>query len=136
MIAQRRGAILNVSSSAGFLPIAYFATYAASKAYVTSFSEALRMELRGTGVTVSALCPGPVRTEFNEVARRAGNAQPSSPDLVHVSVRDIARIGLGAIERDKPLVVPGLMMKIGMLLTRVTPMPLLRWASRRMRKPA
>ena len=71
MIARRRGAILNVSSSAGFLPIAGFAVYAATKAYVTSFSEAIRAELRGTGVVVTSLCPGPVRTEFTEVARRS-----------------------------------------------------------------
>src|SRR5205814_9300861 len=62
MIAQKRGAILNVSSSAGFLPIPTFVVYAATKAYVNSFTEALRAELRGTGVTVTALCPGPVRT--------------------------------------------------------------------------
>jgi uncharacterized protein len=62
MIAKRHGGILNVSSSAGFLPIPDFAVYAATKAYVTSFSEALRAELRGTGVSVCALCPGPVHT--------------------------------------------------------------------------
>ena len=61
MIAKGRGGILNVSSSAGFLPIPGFAVYAATKAYVTSFSEALRAELRGTGVSVCALCPGPVQ---------------------------------------------------------------------------
>jgi len=72
MIAQHRGAILNVSSSAGFLPIPGSAVYAATKAYVTSFSEALRAELRGTGVSVCALCPGPVVTEFQQVAKREG----------------------------------------------------------------
>src|SRR5438270_8629473 len=64
MIARKRGAILNVSSSAGFLPIPEFNIYAATKDYVTSFSESLRAELRGTGVTVTTLCPGPVHTEF------------------------------------------------------------------------
>ena len=59
MIAAKRGAILNVSSSASFLPIPGMAVYAATKAYVTSFSEALRSEVRGSGITVSALCPGP-----------------------------------------------------------------------------
>src|SRR5881409_3914777 len=75
MIARRCGGILNVSSSAGFLPIPDFAVYAATKAYVTSFSEALRAELRGIGVSVCSLCPGPVHTEFQEVAKRPG-AQP------------------------------------------------------------
>src|SRR5438046_8612347 len=76
MIARQRGAILNVSSSAGFLPIPNFAVYSATKAYVTSFSEALRTELRGSGVIVTALCPGPVRTEFSEVARRETQRKP------------------------------------------------------------
>src|SRR5437016_3235156 len=70
MIARKRGTILNVSSSAGFLPIPGMALYAASKAYVNCFSEALRAELRATGVTVMALCPGPAHTEFGDVAKR------------------------------------------------------------------
>src|SRR5205085_9157777 len=86
MIAQKRGAILNVSSSAGFLPIPGFAVYAASKAYVTSFSEALRAELRGSGVRVCALCPGPVHKEFSQVAERPGRTQERSPKLTYVPV--------------------------------------------------
>src|SRR5205085_2924274 len=70
MLAKNKGAILNVSSSAGFLPMAGFAVYAASKAYVTSLTEALRAEVHGSGVTISALCPGPVHTEFTDVAYR------------------------------------------------------------------
>ena len=77
MIAKRHGGILNVSSSAGFLPIPGDGVYAATKAYVTSFSEALRAELRGTGVSVCALCPGPVQTEFQEVSRRQGSVRNS-----------------------------------------------------------
>ena len=75
MIAKHRGGILNVSSSAGFLPIPGSAVYAATKAYVTSFSEGLRAELRGTGVSVCAVCPGPVVTEFQQVAIR-DDAEP------------------------------------------------------------
>jgi len=131
MIEKKRGAILNVSSSAGFLPIGGLAVYAATKAYVTSFSEAIRAELRGSGITVTALCPGPVQTEFGQVAQRnSGKREKSSPSLTHVPVEEVVRAGLRAIERDKPLVVPGLVMKIAMLLVRVTPMFLLRWASR------
>jgi short-subunit dehydrogenase len=131
MIARKRGAILNVSSSAGFLPIAGFAVYAASKAYVTSFSEAIRVELRGTGVTVTSLCPGPVHTEFTEVAHRRSAAQEkSSPEFTHVPVEDVVRTALDALEADKALVIPGFLMKLGMLLVRLTPMPLLRLASR------
>jgi short-subunit dehydrogenase len=130
MIARKRGAILNVSSSAGFLPIPTFAIYAATKAYVTSLSEALRAELRGTGVSVCALCPGPVHTEFQEVAKRPGGQREDGPEFVHVSVEQVVRDGLTALEADRPLVIPGLVMKIGMFLVRITPMPLLRWASR------
>jgi len=130
MIARKRGAILNVSSSAGFLPIPGFAIYAATKAYVTSFSEALRAELRGTGVSVCALCPGPVHTEFQEVAKRPGGQSESGPEFVHVSLGQAVRDALAAVEADRPLVIPGLAMKLGMFLVRITPMSILRWASR------
>src|SRR5437773_3416357 len=130
MIAKRRGGILNVSSSAGFLPIPGSAVYAASKAYVTSFSEALRTELRGTGVSVCALCPGPVHTEFQEVAKRLGGQSESGPEFVHVSVEQVVHDALAALEADRPLVIPGLAMKLGMFLVRITPMSILRWASR------
>jgi short-subunit dehydrogenase len=130
MIARKRGGILNVSSSAGFLPIPEFAIYAATKAYVTSFSEALRAELRGTGVTVCALCPGPVHTEFQEVAKRPGGRREDGPEFAHVSVEQVVRDALTGLEANRPLVIPGLPMKIGMFLVRITPMPILRWASR------
>ena len=130
MIARKRGAILNVSSSAGFLPIPGFAVYAATKAYVTSFSEALRAELRGPGVSVCALCPGPVHTEFQEVAKRPSGQSESGPEFVHVSVEQVVRDALGAVEADRPLVIPGLAMKLGMFLVRITPMSVLRLASR------
>ncbi len=131
MTARKRGAILNVSSSAGFLPIPGFAVYAASKAYVTSFSEALRAELRGTGVTVTALCPGPVATEFTGVAYRTGEPrEKGSPAFVHVPVEKVARDSLKAVARDRPLVIPGAIMKIAMAFTRLTPMPILRQAFR------
>ena len=130
MIARKRGAILNVSSSAGFLPIPGMAVYAASKAYVNSFSEALRAELRGTGLSVIALCPGPVHTEFGEVAKRPGREPERGPEFVHVSVERVVRDALRAIEADRPLVIPGLFMKLGMFLVRITPMSILRLTSR------
>ncbi len=130
MISRKRGAVLNVSSSAGFLPIPGMAVYAASKAYVNSFSEALRAELRDTGVTVTALCPGPVHTEFGDVAKRAGGQPERGPEFVYVSVEQTVRDALGAIEADKPLVIPGFVMKLGMFLVRITPMSILRLAWR------
>jgi short-subunit dehydrogenase len=130
MIARKRGAILNVSSTAGFLPIAGFAVYAATKAYVTSFSEAIRAELQGTGVTVTSLCPGPVYTEFTEVAARPGAKRDRTPEFVHVSAEEVARTGLAAVEHQRPLVIPGLIMKLGMSLVRIMPLWTLRLASR------
>jgi len=119
MIARGHGGILNISSSAGFLPIPGSAVYAATKAYVTSLSEALRAELRGTGVNVCALCPGPVATEFQEVASRPGG-----------KVKPVVRQGLAGLEADRPLVIPGLAMKLVMFLARIMPMPILRLLSR------
>ena len=130
MIARKRGGILNVSSSAGFLPIPGFAIYAATKAYVTSFSEALRAELRGTGVSVCTLCPGPVHTEFQEIAKRPGGKLESGPEFVHVPTEQVVGDALAALEADRPLVIPGVAMKIGMFLVRITPMPILRFAAR------
>jgi short-subunit dehydrogenase len=130
MIARRRGGILNVSSSAGFLPIPDFAVYAATKAYVTSFSEALRAELSGTGVSVCALCPGPVHTEFQDVAKRPGARPDTGPEFVFVPVEQVVRDALTAVEADRPLVIPGLPMKLGMFLVRIIPMPILRLLSR------
>src|SRR5436309_11512758 len=129
MIARKRGGILNVSSCAGFLPIPGFAVYAASKAYVTSFSEALHAEVRGTGVTVCALCPGPVRTEFQEVAKRSEGPVENAPEFAVVTVEQVVRDALRALESNRPLIIPGLKMKLSMLLVRMTPMPILRWAS-------
>jgi uncharacterized protein len=130
MISRRRGAILNVSSSAGFLPIPGMTVYAATKAYVNSFTEALRAELRGTGVSVTALCPGPVHTEFGDVAKRPGGEAETGPGFVYVSVEQTARDALAGVEAGKPLVIPGAFMKIGMFLARMTPLPLLRLAWR------
>jgi short-subunit dehydrogenase len=130
MIAKHRGGILNVSSSAGFLPIPGSAVYAATKAYVTSFSEALRAELCGTGVSVCALCPGPVVTEFQQVARREGAQPDIGPNFLVVTVEQVVRDALAALGADRPLVIPGFAMKLLMLLARIMPMPILRWVAR------
>src|SRR5438309_7754149 len=121
MIARRRGTILNVSSSAGFLPIPGMAAYAASKAYVNSFSEALRAELGGTGVTVTALCPGPVHTEFGDVAKRPGGEPERGPEFVYGSIAKTARDTLAAVEADRRLVIPGFAKNLAMFLVHLTP---------------
>ena len=131
MISRKCGAILNVSSSAGFLPIPDYSVYAATKAYVNNFSEGLRAQLLGTGVTVTALCPGPVPTEFREVARRPG--QPpleGGPEPAVVATEKVVRDALAAVEYDKPLVIPGAFMKFAIFLVRITPMSILRLAWR------
>src|SRR6476646_2594394 len=130
MIAQKRGAILNVSSSAGFLPLPGIAAYAATKAYVTSFSEAIRAETRGCGITVTALCPGPVDTEFAEVANRESRGEKPRSGLMHVAVEKVSQAGLRAIEQDKALIIPGLAMKIVMAITRGLPLSAIRVALR------
>ena len=129
MIGAKRGAILNVSSSASFLPLAGMAVYAATKAFVTSFSEALRSEVRDDGITVSALCPGPVHTEFDAVARRADDPKQPAPAFTYVPVEEVVRDALNGIESDRPIVVPGVAMKMAMFIVRLTPMPLLRLVS-------
>ncbi|MDQ3119382.1 MAG: SDR family oxidoreductase [Verrucomicrobiota bacterium] len=131
MIARKKGAVLNVSSCASFLPMATMAVYAATKAYVTSFSEAIGAELRGTGIHVTALCPGPVHTEFASVAARGADVdQQIAPGFTHVPVGDVVRDGIRGVEAARPIVIPGFVMKLGMLLVRLTPMPVLRLASR------
>jgi short-subunit dehydrogenase len=130
MISRGHGGILNVSSSAGFLPIPGSGVYAATKAYVTSFSEALRAELRGTGVSVCALCPGPVVTEFQQVAKREGAQPDIGPKFLVVSAERVVRDSLAALESDRPLIIPGLGMKLLMGLARIMPMPMMRLAAR------
>jgi uncharacterized protein len=100
-IARRRGGVIHVASTAAFQPVPYMAVYAASKAFVLSFSEALWGEYRGRGVRVLALCPGATDTQFFE---RAGEAARfgSSADPV-----DVVACALGAFERDRPSVVYG-----------------------------
>ncbi len=105
-IAQR-GAILNLSSLAGDLPIPYFAVYAATKAYVSSFSEALRLELRSQGVRVLAVCPGPIKTGFGDTARRGTTKLPVQ-ETFYVPAPHVVRDSLQAIINDRPRVYPGL----------------------------
>ena len=126
MRQRRRGAVLNVSSCASFLPMPGFAVYAATKAYVTSFSDALGGELRGSGVSVTALCPGPVHTEFDTVALRPDEPAQKAPEFTYVSAEEVVRAAIEGLEHDRARVIPGLVMKIAMTVVRVMPMPLMR----------
>lgn len=118
MVARRRGGVLNVASTAAFLPGPFMTVYYATKAYVLSFSEGLREELRGTGVAVTCLCPGPVRTGFQA---RAGMVLPSTFRLAETSSASVARAGVDGLLRDRALVIPGLLNRMVTLLPRVLP---------------
>ncbi|MEN8774921.1 MAG: SDR family oxidoreductase [Akkermansiaceae bacterium] len=107
-IMARRGAILNVSSLASALPIPDFAVYAATKAYVTNFSEALRLELRDQGVRVLAVCPGPVKTGFGDVARRGIDGKLPVQESFYVSAEKVVRDSIRALLQDRPRIYPGL----------------------------
>ena len=115
-----------MSHRARVLPIPHFAVYAATKAYVTSFSEAIRAELRGTGVSVTALCPGPVETEFNEVANRDADGSLASRRFSPSHPENVVELALLAVRRDWARVVPGMAMTLLAVLICATPMFILR----------
>jgi hypothetical protein len=117
------GAILNVSSVAGLLPLPNSAVYAATKAYVTSFSEALRAELRLSNISVTALCPGPVETEFLSRATRGSDRQEhTAPNCFVVSVQEVVRQALEAVTKDRARVIPGVLVNLAMTMLAFLPM--------------
>ena len=122
MIERKRGAILNVASTAAFQAGPYAAVYYATKAYVLSLTEALHHEAKGKGVRVSALCPGPTATEFFAVA-----GAPNSK-LAKVAVRPegVVAAGLKGLDCNRPIVIPGAANKIGAFGTRLMPRAALR----------
>lgn len=130
MIVQGRAAVLNVSSVAGFFPIPNMSVYSATKAFVTSFSESLAMELRPHGITVTALCPGPVPTEFSGVATRSGNEDCFShfkvSPLLSVSATECVRAGLEAVARDRARVVPNPLLAAAVVIGLAVPFFILR----------
>jgi uncharacterized protein len=109
MRAARRGRVLNVASTAGFLPGPYMAVYYAAKAYVISFSQALAEELRGSGVTVTCLCPGATETGFSA---RAGMGDTLLFRMPTADARSVAQAGYRAMMAGKDLCVPGLRNKL------------------------
>jgi short-subunit dehydrogenase len=124
MVARRRGAILNVASTAGMQPLPYAAGYSAAKAYVLAFSEAIHQEVQGQGVTVTALAPGPVETEFWDIAgwEAAGQSfERAIPSPALISAQDAARAAVDGLDSGKRVVVPGLPMRAAMLATRYIP---------------
>lgn len=105
MVARRRGWVMNVASTAAFQPGPYMAVYFATKAYVLSFSEALASELEGTGVVVSALCPGATATGFQATARTAGSGLTEGRELP--PSRPVAKRGVDGLFAGERVVIPG-----------------------------
>ncbi len=118
-IRAREGKVMNVASTAAFQPGPFMAVYYASKAYVLSFTEALAEELRGTNVTVTCLCPGPVKTNFQKRAYLTGTAMMNSPLLV--DVRAVARAAYDGLQQGKRIVIPGWKNRMGVALLRISP---------------
>jgi uncharacterized protein len=120
MVERGRGTVINIASTAAFQPLPGSAVYAASKSFVLSFSEAIRTELRGSGVTVTAVCPGPVKTEFTEVAG-VGGVEERTPGAVWMSAEDIARHAVDGAAKDRRVVVPGALNRASALAGQHSP---------------
>lgn len=119
LIERRGGGILNVASTAAFLPGPNVAVYYASKAFVLSLSEALSEECRGTGVTVTALCPGPTNSEFGSVSGMANSRLFRT--IKRMSSAEVADVGWTAFRRGKRVVVPGWQNRLSSAVTRFGP---------------
>jgi uncharacterized protein len=131
--ASSPAAVLNVSSIAGFFPLPEMAVYAATKAYVTSFSEALRMELEPHGIGVTALCPGPVPTEFFEVASCEGKpirAMDRSHPAFAATPELVVREALAGLGKNRPGVIPNALLAAVVRTVRLLPFAVIREAIR------
>jgi hypothetical protein len=127
MLVQGGGRVLNVASIAGFLPVPGLAVYAASKAFVLSLSEALAEELRGSGVTVTALCPGLTRTSMLDNLEAGNQRIATLSALVSSDVEQVAREGFDACMRGDAVVVPGMVNRATVWTARALP----KWLVRR-----
>lgn len=122
MVERGRGAVLNVASTAAFQPLPGQAGYGASKAFVLSYSRGVRAELRGTGVTLTALCPGPVATEFAEAAGfTKEESENSLPKFMWLPAAEVARSAIAGLEQDKGVVIPGIANRVGAGFARSMP---------------
>lgn len=131
MVERGSGRILNVASVASFVPTPFLTVYGATKAYVLSFTHGLAEELRGTGVTVTALCPGPTATEFQEMSGMTAHRPDGVRSMADVGVEQVARDGHGATQDGRRVVVPGLSNRVGVALSRLLPTS---WVGRMVRR--
>jgi short-subunit dehydrogenase len=126
MVERGRGAVLNVASTAAFQPLPGQAGYGAGKAFVLSYTQSLAGELRGSGVTATALCPGPVQTGFGE---RAGftdeEAKKALPSVMWVEAAEVAKAAVDGMDKGRMVVIPGLANRVGAMLSQVAPRSLL-----------
>ncbi len=126
MVQRGRGAILNVASTAAFQPLPGQAAYGASKAFVLSYTRSLSGELRGTGVHVTALCPGPVDTAFGETAGFAKeDAEAALPSFMWESAENVAKTGLDALDKGQTVAIPGAANRAAAVFAHLTPKRLL-----------
>lgn len=132
MVERRRGTIINVASTAAFQAVPFMTTYAATKAFVLSFSEGLAGELAGCGVGVLALCPGPVRTEFQAVAR---NQKALVPSFVYLDAAAVAAQGIAAAASGRTVLINGAMNFTMAQATRFVPRGLINFIARRIYRP-
>lgn len=132
-VLERPGGVLNVSSLASTLPMPNLAVYAATKAYVTSFSEALAVELAPQGITVTCVCPGPTPTNFSQTARRADGTDTNreGQGLLRITPQHVVRTALEALRSGRACVFPGTGVSIAARLFRLMPRRLLRVLLRR-----
>jgi short-subunit dehydrogenase len=130
MVERGRGGILNISSGFGLEFMPGFAAYVGTKHYVSGFSESLRLELAGTGVAVTQVCPGPVATEFEDVAGNPLGRPP--PKAVELSPEACAQAAIRGFQRGRALVVPGVAMRLVTWAGAVSP----RWTKRLLYSPA
>jgi short-subunit dehydrogenase len=128
MVPRRRGYLLNVSSVASFYGSPGLGVYAATKAYVTSLTEALHGDVKGSGVHVTALCPGLTKTEFQQHAN-TGGMESRVPDLAWTSVEQVASTGLRDVAANKTISVPGILYKVAVTGSDVLPRSITRWVS-------
>jgi short-subunit dehydrogenase len=135
MVERGRGTVINIASTAAFQPLPGTATYAATKAFVLSLSEAVHEELRGTGVTLTAVCPGPVKTEFMEAAG-LDQAEGNVPGVFWTSAEAVGRAAVDAAEKGKRAVVPGLLNRAGAITGQHTPRTLVLPIAKRVWKQA
>jgi uncharacterized protein len=120
MVKKGHGGVLNISSGFGIGFSPGFAGYVGTKHFVTGFTESLRLDLTGTGVVVSQVCPGPVATEFAEVVAYPDGRDPA-PAFSYISAAACARAALSGFERDRALILPGLIMKLLYLVMMMSP---------------